>query len=122
MDHRLWSNSARLFHSLPIIHKTTIMTTEVTILEGYTDMEKGAYLGAIASIATADRQAGEEELAYIDALIESAEISEAQTSLIRNAATSKVSDDDLMRFLDVLKTSDLRFSLVSDVIAFSQSL
>lgn len=92
-----------------------------TILEGYSDMEKGAYLGAIASIATADRAAGEEELAYIDALIESANISDEQSQLIRDAARSEVSDADLERCLDVLKTSDLRFSLVSDVIAFSQA-
>lgn len=26
-----------------------------TVLEGYSDQEKGAYLGAMASIATADR-------------------------------------------------------------------
>ena len=45
------------------------MTNETTILSGYTDMEKGAYLGAIASLATADRSAGEQELDYINALI-----------------------------------------------------
>jgi uncharacterized tellurite resistance protein B-like protein len=97
------------------------MTTETTILSGYTDMEKGAYLGAIASLATADRSAGEEELEYINALIESAEISEQQAELIRHAATSVVADTDLEKFLDVLKTSELRFSLVSDVIAFAQA-
>src|SRR5688572_14433554 len=97
------------------------MEQKMTILDGYTDMEKGAYLGAIASIATADRAAGEEELAYIDALIESANISDEQSELIRDAARSQVSDTDLERCLDVLKTSDLRYSLVSDVIAFSQA-
>ncbi len=34
------------------------MEQTVTVLDGYNDMEKGAYLGAIASIATADRSAG----------------------------------------------------------------
>lgn len=97
------------------------MEHKTTILEGYTDMEKGAYLGAIASIATADRVAGEDELAFIDALIESANISEEQSDLIREAARSEVSDGDLERCLDVLKKSDLRYSLVSDVIAFSQA-
>lgn len=97
------------------------MEQKTTILEGYSDMEKGAYLGAIASIATADRAAGEEELAYIDALIESANISEEQSELIRDAARTQVSDTDLERCLDVLKTSDLKYSLVSDVIAFSQA-
>ncbi len=97
------------------------MTTQTTILSGYSDMEKGAYLGAIASLSTADRTASAEELEYIDALIESAEISEGQASLIRHAATSDVADADLERFLEVLKGSELRFSLVSDVIAFAQA-
>lgn len=95
--------------------------TQTTILSGYTDIEKGAYLGAIASLATADRVATEEELDYINALIDSAEISEDQAALIRNVANSEVADDDLERFLSVLKTSELRFSLVSDVIAFAQA-
>ena len=97
------------------------MQTTPTILEGYSDMEKGAYLGALASIATADRSATEEEITYLQALCESANLSEDQTNLIREAATTEISDDDLRRFLDVLKTSDLRFSLVSDVIAFAES-
>ena len=95
--------------------------TKTTILSGYTNIEKGAYLGAIASLATADRTATEEELDYINALIESADISEDQAALIRKVANSEVADDDLERFLSVLKTSELRFSLVSDVIAFAQA-
>jgi len=97
------------------------MSKETTILNGYTNIEKGAYLGAIASLATADRQASEEELDYIEALIESAQISEDQASLIRDAATKDIADEDMQRFLEVLKTSELRFSLVSDVIAFAQA-
>ena len=54
-------------------------------------------------------------------MIESANISEEQGELIRDAARTEVSDGDLERCLDVLKTSDLRYSLVSDVIAFSQA-
>lgn len=94
---------------------------QTTILDGYSDTEKGAYLGAIASIATADRKASEEELAYLQALAESANLSEEQSGLITEAATNEMSDEDLKRCLDVLKTSDLRFSLVSDVIAFAES-
>jgi uncharacterized tellurite resistance protein B-like protein len=97
------------------------MEITTAILEGYSDMEKGAYLGAIASIATADRSATEEELSYLQALSESANLSEEQTNLIRDAASTQMSDEDLKRCLDVLKTSELRFSLVSDVIAFAES-
>lgn len=97
------------------------METKTTILEGYSDLEKGAYLGAIASIATADRAATEEEVNYIEALSDSANLSEEQKGLIRDAAETPMSDDDLKRCLDVLKTSELRFSLVSDVIAFAEA-
>ena len=97
------------------------MEQTTTILDGYSDLEKGAYLGAIASIATADREATEEEKAYLQALCESAKLSEEQTKLITEVAATQISDDDLKRCLDVLKTSDLRFSLVSDVIAFAQA-
>src|SRR5207253_5778 len=73
------------------------------------------------SIATADRSASEEEITYLQTLCESANLSKEQTELITEAAQTKISDDDLGRCLDVLKSSDLRFSLVSDLIAFAQS-
>ena len=58
-----------------------------TVLEGYSDQEKGAYLGAIASIATADRQASQEELEYISALCDAADISQTQKEAVIQAAT-----------------------------------
>jgi len=97
------------------------MTNETTILEGYSNLEKGAYLGALASLATADRIASAEELDYLRALIETAAISEDQSALIMHAATNDVADEDLEKFLQILKTSELRFSLVSDVIAFAHA-
>ncbi len=97
------------------------MTEKITILDGYSNTEKGAYLGAIASLATADRIASEEELEYIEALIASADINNEQAALIRHAATTEIADEDLKLFLDELKNSELRFSLVSDVIAFANS-
>jgi uncharacterized tellurite resistance protein B-like protein len=97
------------------------MEQQLTLLEGYSDLEKGAYLGAIASIATADRTASDEELSYLDMLSESANLSQEQSRLIRQAASASMTDDELKRCLDVLKTSELRFSLISDVIAFAES-
>ena len=97
------------------------MSNETTILEGYSNIEKGAYLGAIASLATADRNASEEELSYLNALIDSAGLSKDQAGLIMHAATTDIADADLQKFLQILKTSELRFSLVSDVIAFAQA-
>jgi uncharacterized tellurite resistance protein B-like protein len=96
------------------------MENTPVILEGYSDLEKGAYLGAIASIATADHSASEDELEYIEALCESAQLSESQTTAVRRAATD-ISEAELSRCLDVLKGSELRFSLVSDMIAFAES-
>ncbi len=91
-----------------------------TILEGYSDTEKGAYLGAIASLATADHSASEQELEYIEALCLSANLSENQEDVVKRAAT-EMGEEDLQRCLDVLKGSDLRFSLVSDMIAFAEA-
>jgi len=96
------------------------MDQTTTILEGYPDNEKGAYLGAIASIATADREASPEELEYISALCDAADISETQKEAVLRAAT-ELSGDELNRCLDILKNSQLKYSLVTDVIAFAKA-
>jgi len=96
------------------------MESSQTILEGSSDVEKGAYLGAIASIATADREATDEEVEYVAQLAEAASLSDEQTEAVIKAAR-QISDEDTKRCLDVLKTSDLRFSLVTDLIAFAKS-
>lgn len=93
---------------------------ETTILEGYPDQEKGAYLGAIASIATADREASPEELEHITALCEAADISETQHQAVLKAAT-EMSGEELKKCLDILKNSELKYSLVTDLIAFAKS-
>jgi uncharacterized tellurite resistance protein B-like protein len=90
------------------------------ILEGHTDLEKGAYLGAIASIATADTLASEEEMEYIAELCSAADLSPEQRESVLRAAT-ELSADELTRCLDILKKSDLRFSLVTDLMAFAKS-
>lgn len=90
------------------------------LLKDYSNVEKGAYLGAISSIATADRNASEEELEYIDALAESAELSDEQREAVRRAAT-EITGEELNKCLDVLKGSELRFSLITDLIAFAES-
>ena len=90
------------------------------LLKDYSDLEKGSYLGAIASIATADRAASEEELEYIQALADSADLSAEQKEAVERAAT-ELSGEELQACLDNLKSSDLRFSLVTDLIAFAES-
>jgi uncharacterized tellurite resistance protein B-like protein len=96
------------------------MENAETILEGASDIEKGAYLGAIASIATADREATDEEVDYLSQLADAASLSEEQKDAVIKAAR-QISDEDAKRCLDVLKTSELRFSLVTDLIAFAKS-
>src|SRR5215213_5183703 len=96
------------------------MEQQVTLLKDYSDMEKGAYLGAIASIATADHSATEEELDYLMALADSAELSEEQKDGVARAAT-ELTPDELKRCIDILKTSELRFSLITDLISFAKA-
>lgn len=97
------------------------MSSNSQILEGFSDIEKGAYLSAIAAMATADREASPEEMEYLETLIAAAGLSTEQQDFIRRAAGAEIGDDDLRRCLDQLKSSELRFSLVSDVIAFAQA-
>ena len=90
------------------------------VMEGYSDQEKGAYLGAVASIATADRSASEEEMQYIVALCDAADISEQQKEAVIRAA-SELSGDELKKCLDILKNSELKYPLVTDIIAFAKA-
>lgn len=90
------------------------------LLKDYPEQEKAAYLGAIASIATADKQASEEELEHISDLCDAAELHGEQKQLVLNAANS-ISEAELKECLDVLKASDLRFSLITDLIAFAEA-
>lgn len=91
-----------------------------SILEGYSDLEKGAYLGAIASIATADREASQEEIDHIKQLCTAARMSPQQTEHVVRAAT-ELSGEELNSCLDVLKDSELKYSLVADLIAFAKA-
>ncbi|HJW16104.1 MAG TPA: TerB family tellurite resistance protein, partial [Flavisolibacter sp.] len=91
-----------------------------SILEGHTDIEKTAYLGAIASIATADRQATEDELAYISGLCNAAGLNPDQSATVQNAATD-ISGNALTNNLEVLKNSNLKYSLVADLMTFAKS-
>jgi uncharacterized tellurite resistance protein B-like protein len=99
---------------------TNNMEQQPVTLKNYSDREKGAYLGAIASIATADQSASEEELEYLMALADSAELPEDQRQVVQRAAL-ETSADELKRCLDILKTSELRFSLVADLISFAKA-
>ena len=93
---------------------------EKKLLRDYNDEEKGAYLGAISSIDTADHSASDEEIEYIMALADSADLSEEQKHAVRRAAT-ELTGQELKKCLDILKGSDLKYSLVTDLISFAES-
>jgi uncharacterized tellurite resistance protein B-like protein len=99
--------------------KQKTMEQNQNILEGYTDQEKGAYLGAIASIATADRSATQEELEHLTALAEAAELSPPQEASVVRAAT-ELSNEELHKCLEILKNSNLKFSLIADIMTFAK--
>ncbi len=94
--------------------------TEEKLLKDFTDVEKGAYISAIASIATADRSASEEELDFLEALADASDLSPEQRLNVRDAAL-ETSPEILKSNLDTLKGSELRFSLLTDLVAFAES-
>ena len=95
-----------------------IQTTSV--LTGYSEREKGAYLAALASLSTADREASQEELDHLRELAHAAGLSQQQEEFILQSATS-ISGEELRKCLDVLKTSQLRYSLITDLIALAKA-
>ncbi|MDB5262389.1 MAG: hypothetical protein JWQ14_1670 [Adhaeribacter sp.] len=52
-------------------------TQEPQLLKDYSENEKAAYLGAIASVASADRVASPEEIQFLTLLSQSAGLTEA---------------------------------------------
>src|SRR5687767_9642435 len=93
---------------------------EKTLLKDYSDLEKGAYLGAISSIATADHSATDEEIEYIMGLAKSADLSEEQKQAVVRAAI-ELTGQELKKCLDILRDSELKYSLVTDLISFAES-
>lgn len=90
---------------------------ETGLLDGYNKDEKEAYIGIIASLATADRIATEDELDYLMTLAEATGIDAG----IAEAAAKDNTNYMLQTHLDVLKNSDLRFALITDIISFAKS-
>lgn len=93
---------------------------DVQLLKDYSDTEKGAYLGAIASIASADREASEEEIKFLAALSESAHLSQESTRAVLSAAQDPT-NLSVQKCLDVLKGSDLRYSFITDIMSFAKA-
>jgi uncharacterized tellurite resistance protein B-like protein len=90
------------------------------LLEGHSAADKTAYLVAIASIATADHSASMNEVEYLMNLTDSAGLSDADKQKVAQAARD-ASGSQLRGALDQLKSGDLKFSLVADLIAFGEA-
>ncbi|WP_181304937.1 TerB family tellurite resistance protein [Rufibacter sp. XAAS-G3-1] len=91
-----------------------------TLLKDYSDQEKGAYLGALATIASADGHVSEDEITFLQLMSEAAELPENLQQEVLSIAKNP-SQISLQRCLDVLKGSPLRFSFVTDIISFAKS-
>jgi uncharacterized tellurite resistance protein B-like protein len=90
------------------------------ILTGHTSTEKAAYLGALASLATADRHADEEEIEHLREMSSAAGLSEAESQTVLDAAND-ISGEYLLKCLHTIKATELRFSLVTDLIALAKA-
>jgi uncharacterized tellurite resistance protein B-like protein len=93
---------------------------ETQLLQNYSEAEKTAYLSAIAALATADRQASAPEAEFLQRLTQQAGLSQASAQQVAQAAQDST-NQSIQQSLDALKGSDLRFSLVTDLISFARA-
>jgi len=96
------------------------METKQIILSNFTDQEKLAYLSTLAALATSDREASGEELKQLREISQRAGLSIDLEENILEAAKD-ISGNDLKNSLDVLKESDLRYGLITDLIAMAKA-
>ncbi|OKL39453.1 tellurite resistance TerB family protein [Pontibacter flavimaris] len=93
---------------------------QTTLLKDYPIQEKGAYFCALATMASADGHASDEELEFLDMMGEAAELPENLRQEVEQVAKNP-SQVSLQKCLDTLKSSPLRFSLITDIISFAKS-
>ncbi|MVN76503.1 TerB family tellurite resistance protein [Hymenobacter sp. HMF4947] len=93
---------------------------ENQLLQNYSEAEKTAYLSAIASLATADRQASATEIEFLQRMAQQAGLSQGSAQQVV-AAASDATNQSIQQNLDQLKGSDLRFSLITDLISFARA-
>ncbi|PRY04967.1 tellurite resistance protein TerB [Pontibacter ummariensis] len=93
---------------------------QTTLLKDYPLEEKGAYFGALASLASADGKTTEEELEFLALMGEAADLPENVQQEVEMIAKNP-SQINVQQCLDVLKRSQLRFSFVTDIISFAKA-
>ncbi|MDJ0366131.1 TerB family tellurite resistance protein [Hymenobacter sp. H14-R3] len=93
---------------------------ETQLLQNYSEPEKTAYLSAMAALATADRQATAPEAEFLQRLAQQAGLSDGAIRQVLSAADS-ANNQTVQQSLDQLKSSDLRYSLITDLISFARA-
>jgi len=101
-------------------HTLFFFLMDTQLLQNYSEAEKTAYLSAIAALATADRQASAPEAEFLQRLTQQAGLSQGAAQQVLQAAQSS-SNQTIQQNLDALKGSDLRFSLITDLISFARA-
>lgn len=89
-------------------------------LKDYPEAEKTAYLAAVASMATPEDKASPEEEEFLADLCEEAELSQKDKEEVLLEARNPT-NDDFERYLDFLRSSDLKYSFVVDIISFAKA-
>ncbi|GAB3540287.1 hypothetical protein GCM10027443_37940 [Pontibacter brevis] len=93
---------------------------QTNLLKDYSIEEKGAYFGALATMASADGKTTEEELEFLSLMSEAAELPENVHQEVLQIAKNP-SQINVQKCLDVLKDSQLRFSFITDIISFAKA-
>lgn len=93
---------------------------DTQLLQNYSDQEKAAYLSVIASLASADREASTAEVEFLQQLAQTAGLSSGATQQVLSAAQD-ATNESIKQNLDTLRGSDLRFSLITDLISFARA-
>lgn len=81
----------------------------------YSEGEKSAYLTLLASVATADHENSEGEIAFMQQMCEVSDISQKCANEVTMAMTNPASVD-FSTHITNLKNSELKFSLIADII------
>ena len=90
------------------------------VFNQYSEAEKTAYLSVIASMATADRQASQQEGEFLSQMAQVMGLSPQATQQVAQAAQDST-NESIKANLDALRGSNLRYSLVTDLVSFARA-
>jgi uncharacterized tellurite resistance protein B-like protein len=105
-------------NELNLLHP--VMEQPTTLLKDYSLPERAAYLSALATMAAADGTTSAEELEFLSLLGQAAELPQHHQEQVLQIARNP-SQVSLQECLDQLKSSQLRFSFITDIISFAKA-